>query len=427
MSDEVFIELCETGSLQQIVDAIEDGANVHARDTRNRTPITTAARNNPNPAVITTLIKAGADVETEDGRMTPLMWAAWRNPNPEVITALVNAGADVNASQSFGWTPLMHAVSGNSNPEVISTLVKAGADVNVKDRGEKWQFPWAAAINLDPENQRMTAGGKTLLMLAVWDSHNPEVIPALVKAAVDVNAKDEDGQTALMFAAGVPHPEMVTALVNVGADVNAKEKYGNTALMFAAREKSNAKTITALTKAGADVNAADKDGMTALMFAAAQGSPDLKMVTALVNAGADVNAREKYGNTALILAARANSNPNVMTALTKAGADVNAMDSPNGWTALMTAIRERRNPNPKVIRNLVKAGADVNGRTKFGGSTPLILAAEGFAPKVITLLLDLGADPKAKDSSGKMAIDHARKNKNLKNTDVLKKLEEISR
>jgi hypothetical protein len=45
----------------------------------------------------------------------------------------------------------------------------------------------------------------------------------------------------------------------------------------------------------------------------------------------------------------------------------------------------------------------------------------------ITALLHFGADPKAKDSSGKMTIDYARENEKLKDSDAFKKLEEASR
>ena len=47
--------------------------------------------------------------------------------------------------------------------------------------------------------------------------------------------------------------------------------------------------------------------------------------------------------------------------------------------------------------------------------------------EVITTLLELGTDPKAKDKDGKRAIDYARENPKIKNTEALKKLEAASR
>ena len=57
----------------------------------------------------------------------------------------------------------------------------------------------------------------------------------LKKESIDVNAKNEDGQTPLHFAARRGHTETVKYLVEKGADVNAKNKYGQTPLHYAAR------------------------------------------------------------------------------------------------------------------------------------------------------------------------------------------------
>ena len=50
-----------------------------------------------------------------------------------------------------------------------------------------------------------------------------------------MNAKDLNGQTALMMAAKEGHTEVVKVLL-AGADVDIQDKYGDTALMIAALE-----------------------------------------------------------------------------------------------------------------------------------------------------------------------------------------------
>ena len=41
----------------------------------------------------------------------------------------------------------------------------------------------------------------------------------------DVNAKDNEGRTALMAASNYGHTEIVSMLLEMGADVNAKDNY----------------------------------------------------------------------------------------------------------------------------------------------------------------------------------------------------------
>jgi len=151
-----------------------------------------------------------------------------------------------------------------------------------------------------------------------------------------VNAKDNNGWTALMFAAYGGQADRVKALIAAGADVNAKDNWRETALIkavFVARMEKycimvppslgaqvglvtynpcqintrrlnagagNVDCVKALIAAGADLNAKDRDGMTALIESAAQDNVDC--VKALIAAGADVNAKARHGKTALKLA-----------------------------------------------------------------------------------------------------------------------------
>ena len=55
------------------------------------------------------------------------MWAAQSTTNPDVITTLLKAGADIKKPDKDGLTPLMIAAENNDNPKVITTLVSARA------------------------------------------------------------------------------------------------------------------------------------------------------------------------------------------------------------------------------------------------------------------------------------------------------------
>jgi ankyrin repeat protein len=97
-----------------------------------------------------------------------------------------------------------------------------------------------------------------------------ELVASFIKAGIDINAKEEDGRTALLIAAEKGDAAMAALLADSGADVNARDVDGYTALMYAAY-KGNLEIAELLLSHKADVHARDKDGWTALRFALLQG------------------------------------------------------------------------------------------------------------------------------------------------------------
>ena len=178
MSDAEFLELCASGTSQEIVDALNGGANLLARDAESMTGLMYAVEKNPNSAVIPILIDAGMNVNARGGHnMTALMTAARANRNPGVIALLLSAGANIEARDEDGMTVLMYAAAFNRNPDITAVLLDAGADINAR-----------------------TGRGMTALMFAAAMNNNPVVIATLVEAGADVNAQDEGGRMAVGYA-----------------------------------------------------------------------------------------------------------------------------------------------------------------------------------------------------------------------------------
>jgi ankyrin repeat protein len=143
--------------------------------------------------------------------------------------------------------------------------------------------------------------GRTPLMLAIQDGDLPTV-QALLSHGANVNATDNDGWTPLMSAAEYGHLPIIQVLLSApGIDIDAKQSDGTTALIFAAfRGKDD--VAKALIHKGANVNATDNDGWTPLMSAAQKGH--LATVQILLNApDIDINARHNFKHNALYLAA----------------------------------------------------------------------------------------------------------------------------
>jgi uncharacterized protein len=79
---------------------------------------------------------------------------------------------------------------------------------------------------------------------------------AQLDEGADVNARDCDGDTALMLAAERGHIELVKVLLKNGADVNAENLNGETALMRAA-ENDRAAAVKILLAHHANCDAGD--------------------------------------------------------------------------------------------------------------------------------------------------------------------------
>jgi ankyrin repeat protein len=126
-----FVELCGSGTLQEIEEAIRDGTDVNEKNSQGFSALMIAIIENQDIETIALLIKNGADVNHSDNYHWPVLaWAASGYSNPDVISLLVKNGADIHAKGLNGYTILMCAAEDNTNPEMITALIQNGADVN---------------------------------------------------------------------------------------------------------------------------------------------------------------------------------------------------------------------------------------------------------------------------------------------------------
>src|SRR5262245_40039563 len=219
----------------------------------------------------------------------------------------------------------------------------------------------------------------------------------------------------------------VKAAINNGADVNTRDANGATLLMQAALYASAA-DLELLLAHGADVNAANKAGHTALMRA----MPDLVKIKVLVEHGADVNAAAG-GTTPLLIASGLPSAAEVVRYLIQKGSDIKAV-SGFGVDAVMTAAAEGQAGTLKILLDAGASGASeaknrvlpATARTAkldqaalerikklTEGVTALMSAARVDCEACIRLLLQNGADAKAKTYGGLTALHYAAYKGNL--------------
>ena len=185
------------------------------------------------------------------------------------------------------------------------------------------------------------------LLVAVKQG-NVRHVQMLLEGGANVNAMNNNGNTALMLASSSGYADIVSLLIEAGADINIKAKDGHRALDFA----PNGQIKKMLHD---DIN-------RNLLRAASQG--DIKAVQNALAANADVNAQDRCGFTALIFAA-ANGRTDIVDLLIARRADVDAQVKDNHWTALMYAAAAG---HVEVVLLLLDRGADINAKSKNGST-----------------------------------------------------------
>ncbi|KAK1940864.1 Ankyrin repeat domain-containing protein 50 [Phytophthora citrophthora] len=216
----------------------------------------------------------------------------------------------------------------------------------------------------------------------------------------EINAKDEDGMTALHIAAYQSNAEIVSILLDEGSSVTAVDKDGMTALHIAARY-SNAEIVSILLDRGSSVTAVDNGGRTALHNAALMSTAEI--VSILLEGGSSVTAVDEDGSTALHIAAL-KSNAEIVSILLDRGSSVTAVDN-NGWTILHAAVRNLDSDTLDKVNLLLEKEAVLNTPDKKG-STALHFAARYCNQEVVNLLLDAGAEIDVVDTSGNNALSY---------------------
>ena len=352
---------------------IQHNANIDSQNLRGMTPLHFGAQLN-KLEFAEVLIQAGANVNSLDVKhKTPLHYAA-EDDSVEIARILLRRGADANIQDNVGYTPLHSAIQSDStnfsklliqgDPDYF---IKPKADVNIADNGGNTPLHIAASINA------------------------PGITDMLIKAGADLLARNNENDTPLHHAAAANAKDVVELLFKEGVPINIRGSYGTTPLHHAA-EHNSVLVVELLIQNGADINAKHvPDNMTPLHSAASFGSQDVARL--LIQEEATLDALDFEDKTPLIRAQQSNQQEMVMLLQT---AQLNKQ--------LLDAVRDSEQ---EQVKTLLEQGAQVNTQQNKKRETPLHIAMENRDKKMVSLLIEKGADAAIKDRSGFSPINIA--------------------
>lgn len=247
-------KLAETGTPQQLKEALRIGANFNVKDEGfegdGENPLHRAARYNHNAESIRFLIAQGLNVNAEisngedDTVETPLSYAVSEG-NYEAVSELLRAGADYNLYSSNGNMFQAVALSNRyTTPEVkrvIEALIRAGGNVNAHRQADSMKtmlLPREQWTSLNPFDNIITDAEHedilsfkfscTALICAVLKD-NPDFVNFLLDLKADPNILSMEGKTAFDYAQELP----------MNAKLRKREAFERLKKLTTGRKKNN--------------------------------------------------------------------------------------------------------------------------------------------------------------------------------------------
>ena len=157
--------------------------------------------------------------------------------------ALINRGMDVNTVDRQGNTLLTQSIR-RDLPELFDYLMQRKARINMRNRNGETALSIAAYLGRAKYVQRLVDAGAEVnffgwppLAYAAYNGHT-EIVEYLLKRGAEIDAKTENGSTALFFASRFGHIETVRTLLKHQADPTIVNDNDETAVDWALKSKN---------------------------------------------------------------------------------------------------------------------------------------------------------------------------------------------
>lgn len=334
-------------------------------------------------------ISQGGDVNAVDSKGNSALYITVDRNRKAQFDILLQAGANVNFADSSGKQIVVVAIE-----KIRANMLKPLLDKGVS-----------------PETQ--SPDGKTLIVIAVekflerWDNSRLGMVRDLIQARANTSVPMPKGHTVLQEFANQGWHAFLREAFSQGADANVRDRNNN--LLIHLATKSNAKnnlihpTIDLLLSKGQNINWEGERKMTPLLLAAEKN--DLARVAHILKKRPNVNAKNDKGETALSFAVKT-QNANMIRTLIRSGASPNirnAFGNPLVMELCGTRPEATNNATFGIMNQLITGASVVNTTNQYGNNC-LSYAITQQNTKMIQYLIGKGANPNQKDRAGNTSL-----------------------
>ena len=286
--------LCDavkSGNKKLVKQFLENKNFIEERDREGNTPLLLAVERSYSE-IVDLLLRANASVLAKNANNKTVLMAAAAKGQINLVRKLLNNKINVDERDNNGVTALRMAAT-NHQIEIVKLLLEFGADTS-------------KVFNVPANNQRTISFRPMIksteiikIFLDKLDNVNAapvlngaieasslELVQLLIERGVDPNFGNEEIQNPLIYAIDQGRHSIALFLINSGkVDINFKNNEGNTALIEAVRSR-DFEIAKLLIKNKADINATNNMSKSAFYFALQNSRSQLMAL--LYKHGADI-------------------------------------------------------------------------------------------------------------------------------------------